>query len=42
MSDPVNKDGVAVFIPLKSEAKKAVWLNIRLPEDVLREVDAYE
>lgn len=41
MSDPANRGGVAVLIPLKSAARKAVRLNITLPEDVLREIDAY-
>jgi predicted RNase H-like HicB family nuclease len=41
MSDPENKAAVAVLIPLKSAAKKAVRLNITLPEDVLREIDTY-
>ena len=36
MSDPANREAVAVLIPLKSVAKKAVRLNITLPEDVLR------
>jgi len=41
MSDPDNKDGVAVLVPLKAESKKSVRLNITLPEDVLKEIDAY-
>ncbi|MBB5274515.1 putative RNase H-like HicB family nuclease [Rhizobium rosettiformans] len=41
MADPANMDAVAVLIPLKSQAKKSVRLNITLPEDVLREIDAY-
>ncbi|MBW8445634.1 MAG: type II toxin-antitoxin system HicB family antitoxin [Arenimonas sp.] len=41
MSDPENREAVAVLIPLKSAAKKAVRLNITLPEDVLREIDTY-
>lgn len=41
MGDPENKEAVAVLIPLKSAARKAVRLNITLPEDVLREIDAY-
>ncbi len=41
MSDPAHREAVAVLIPLKSAAKKAVRLNITLPEDVLREIDAY-
>ncbi|PPJ47480.1 type II toxin-antitoxin system HicB family antitoxin [Rhizobium sp. KAs_5_22] len=41
MSDPAHREAVAVLIPLRSAAKKAVRLNITLPEDVLREIDAY-
>ncbi|MGF0536995.1 type II toxin-antitoxin system HicB family antitoxin [Agrobacterium sp. ES01] len=41
MSDPDNRDAVAVLIPLKAQARKAVRLNITLPEDVLRDIDAY-
>ncbi|MBR0556690.1 type II toxin-antitoxin system HicB family antitoxin [Ciceribacter sp. L1K23] len=41
MADPVHKDAVAVLISLKTEAKKAVRLNITLPEDVLKQIDAY-
>lgn len=41
MADPTNTDAVAVLIPLKSQARKSVRLNITLPEDVLREIDAY-
>jgi predicted RNase H-like HicB family nuclease len=36
-----NRDGVAVLIPLKTTARKAVRLNITLPEDVLEKIDAY-
>lgn len=41
MSDLENKDAVAVLIPLKTQSKKVVRLNITLPEDVLVEIDAY-
>ncbi len=41
MSVPDNRDAVAVLVPLKSQAKKAVRLNITLPEDVLEKIDAY-
>lgn len=41
MSDPENKDAVAVLIPLKTQNPKVVRLNITLPEDVLVEIDAY-
>jgi predicted RNase H-like HicB family nuclease len=39
MSDPDNKDAVAVLIPLRSPAKKAVRVNITLAEDLLRAID---
>ncbi|MDQ0422916.1 putative RNase H-like HicB family nuclease [Peteryoungia aggregata LMG 23059] len=41
MADAANLDAVAVLIPLKSQARKSVRLNITLPEEVLREIDAY-
>ena len=41
MTDPSNKDGVAVLVSLKTAAAKAVRINVTLPEDVLQTVDAY-
>jgi predicted RNase H-like HicB family nuclease len=41
MSDPENSDAVAVLIPLRSPAKKAVRVNITLAEDLLRAIDAH-
>ncbi len=41
MAGPENKDGVAILVSLRAEAKKAVRLNITLPEDVLKEIDAF-
>lgn len=41
MSDPENADAVAVLIPLRSPAKKAVRVNIRLAEDLLRAIDSH-
>ena len=41
MNDPENRDGVAVLVPFKSEAPRAVRVNITLPEDVLARIDAY-
>ncbi|MBU0740330.1 MAG: type II toxin-antitoxin system HicB family antitoxin [Alphaproteobacteria bacterium] len=41
MSDPGNSDAVAVLIPLRSPAKKAVRVNITLAEDLLRAIDAH-
>lgn len=41
MSDAGNKDAVAVLIPLRSPAKKAVRVNITLAEDLLRAIDSH-
>ncbi|WHA41342.1 type II toxin-antitoxin system HicB family antitoxin [Agrobacterium larrymoorei] len=41
MKDGENKMAVAILVSLKSESKRAVRLNITLPEDVLRDIDAY-
>ncbi|MGD0633432.1 MAG: type II toxin-antitoxin system HicB family antitoxin [Beijerinckiaceae bacterium] len=41
MNDPENRDSVAVLVPVKSEAPRAVRVNITLPEDVLARIDAY-
>lgn len=41
MSDPENNDAVAVLIPLRTPAKKAVRVNITLAEDLLRAIDAH-
>ncbi|MDH0911777.1 type II toxin-antitoxin system HicB family antitoxin [Rhizobium pusense] len=41
MADPENKDAVAILVTLKAESKKSVRLNITLPEDVLKEIDAF-
>jgi len=41
MSDPGNSDAVAVLIPLRIPAKKAVRVNITLAEDLLRAIDAH-
>lgn len=40
MLDPVAREGVAILVPLKL-AVKSVRVNITLPEDALREIDAY-
>lgn len=37
MADVENQDGVAILVAVKSEAKRAVRVNITLPEDVLRQ-----
>lgn len=41
MSDPENRDGVAVLVSAPAQPVRAVRVNITLPEDVLREIDAY-
>lgn len=41
MSDPDNRDGVAILVAVKTEAARAVRVNITLPEDVLAEIDDY-
>jgi predicted RNase H-like HicB family nuclease len=40
-ADTLHRDGVAIMVRLVSEAKKAVRVNITLPEDALREIDAF-
>jgi predicted RNase H-like HicB family nuclease len=41
MADQDNRDGVAILVPAPSRVAKAIRVNITLPEDVLREIDAY-
>ena len=41
MGDPVARDGVVTLISLKPAAKRAVRVNVTLPEDVLAEIDRY-
>jgi predicted RNase H-like HicB family nuclease len=41
MSDPDNRDGVAILVALADGPAKTVRVNITLPEDALREIDAY-
>jgi predicted RNase H-like HicB family nuclease len=41
MSNPQNRDGVAVLVALKSAVSKTVRVNVTLPEDVLQEIDRY-
>lgn len=41
MADPANRDGVAILVSVKTEAKKAVRVNVTLPEDVLKQIDAF-
>ena len=41
MADPENRGGVAILVPLADGPAKSVRVNITLPEDALREIDAY-
>jgi predicted DNA binding CopG/RHH family protein len=41
MADPENRDGVAILVAVKTDAKKAVRVNVTLPEDVLQQIDRY-
>jgi predicted RNase H-like HicB family nuclease len=41
MSDPENRDGVAILVSAPAPALRAVRINITMQEDVLRAVDAY-
>ena len=41
MSDPVNRDGVAILVAAPQHPAKTVRVNITLPEDVLEEIDRY-
>jgi predicted RNase H-like HicB family nuclease len=41
MDDPVARDGVVTLISTKPAAKRAVRVNVTLPEDVLSDIDRY-
>jgi predicted RNase H-like HicB family nuclease len=41
MADRENRDAVAILVPAPVQAVKSVRVNITLPEDTLREIDAY-
>jgi predicted RNase H-like HicB family nuclease len=41
MADRENRDAVAVLVPVTPKTVKAIRVNITLPEDALREIDAY-
>ncbi|MDB5537347.1 MAG: CopG family transcriptional regulator [Devosia sp.] len=41
MADPENRDGVAILVSLTTAAKKAVRVNVTLPEDVLDQIDRF-
>ncbi|MET4040396.1 type II toxin-antitoxin system HicB family antitoxin [Bradyrhizobium sp. RT6a] len=41
MSDPNNRTGVAILVSVKTEAPKAIRVNVTLPGDVLDQIDKY-
>ena len=41
MSDPTNRDAVAVLVAGRSETSRTVRVNVTLPEDVLQQIDKY-
>ena len=41
MDDPAARDGVVTLISMKPMAKRAVRVNVTLPEDILAEIDRY-
>jgi predicted RNase H-like HicB family nuclease len=41
MSNPDNKDGVAILVAVKTGAVKCVRVNVTLPEDVLAQIDKF-
>jgi predicted RNase H-like HicB family nuclease len=41
MADLENRDGVAILVALKANAKKAVRVNVTIPDDVLDQIDAF-
>jgi predicted RNase H-like HicB family nuclease len=41
MSDPENRDGVAILVAVKTDTMKSVRVNVTLPEDVLAQIDKF-
>lgn len=41
MADPDNRKGVAILVGFKTDPKKAVRVNVTLPEEVLRQIDRF-
>ncbi|MER8697071.1 type II toxin-antitoxin system HicB family antitoxin [Mesorhizobium opportunistum] len=41
MADADNRDGVAILVAVKTEARKTVRINVTLPDDVLQRIDAF-
>ena len=41
MAYPENRTGVAILVAVKTQAPKAVRVNVTLPEDVLEQIDRF-
>jgi predicted RNase H-like HicB family nuclease len=41
MAELENRDGVAILVPVRTEAAKSVRVNVTLPEDVLEQIDKF-
>lgn len=41
MADPVNRDGVAILVPVQTRFSRVVRVNITVPENVLARIDDY-
>jgi predicted RNase H-like HicB family nuclease len=41
MADPDNRDGVVILVAVKAEPKRALRVNVTIPEDVLEQIDQY-
>ena len=40
-ADAENRDGVVILVAVKTQAPKAVRVNVTLPEDVLEQIDRF-
>jgi len=41
MTDPQNRDAVAILVRAKTDAPKPVRVNVTLPKDILEQIDQY-
>ncbi|UGY08242.1 type II toxin-antitoxin system HicB family antitoxin [Phyllobacterium pellucidum] len=41
MAYPDNRSSVAILVAVKTDAKRAVRVNVTLPEDILQQIDTY-
>jgi predicted RNase H-like HicB family nuclease/predicted RNA binding protein YcfA (HicA-like mRNA interferase family) len=41
LADPANRDGAPVLVPLSPTAPRTVRVNVTMPEDTLRAIDAH-